>query len=231
MDVLSHIAARIQTNIRELEGALIRVAAYASLTRNEPTVDMTQEVLSSVLPDSSEARVTADLVISVASDYFDLTPDEFRSPNRSRPLVNARQIAMYLCRELTELSLPAIGAKFGGRDHSTVLHATRKVAKQMRERVSVNKRAGDKPGMKTVHVENQDSTQESRTVTDLRQILVPSFPTAANRRLPALMPVIHGSHRLYYGYDKYISLREEEPFMSHTPDNFRVTNQIGGRTR
>ena len=135
-DVLSHIAGRIQTNIRELEGALIRVAAYASLTRHEATVDMTQEVLSSVLPDSSEARVTADLVISVASEYFDLTPDEFRSPNRSRPLVNARQIAMYLCRELTELSLPAIGAKFGGRDHSTVLHATRKVAKQMRERAS-----------------------------------------------------------------------------------------------
>jgi chromosomal replication initiator protein len=135
-EVLSHIAGRIQTNIRELEGALIRVAAYASLTRHEPTLDMTQEVLSSVLPDSSEARVTADLVISVAADYFELTPDELRSPNRSRPLVNARQIAMYLCRELTDLSLPAIGAKFGGRDHSTVLHATRKVAKQMRERAS-----------------------------------------------------------------------------------------------
>ena len=135
-DVLSHIASRIQTNIRELEGALIRVAAYASLTRSEATVDMTREVLSSVLPDSSEARVTADLVISVASEYFDLTPDELRSPNRSRPLVNARQIAMYLVRELTDLSLPAIGDKFGGRDHSTVLHATRKVAKQMRERES-----------------------------------------------------------------------------------------------
>jgi chromosomal replication initiator protein len=135
-DVLSYIAGRIQTNIRELEGALIRVAAYASLTRSEATVDMTQEVLSSVLPDSSEARVTADLVISVAAEYFDLTPDELRSPNRSRPLVNARQISMYICRELTDLSLPAIGTKFGGRDHSTVLHATRKVAKQMRERAS-----------------------------------------------------------------------------------------------
>jgi chromosomal replication initiator protein len=135
-DVLSHIAARIQTNIRELEGALIRIAAYASLTRSEITVDMAREVLSSVLPDSSEARVTADLVISVSAEYFDLTPDELRSPNRSRPLVNARQIAMYLCRELTDLSLPAIGNKFGGRDHSTVLHATRKVARQMRERES-----------------------------------------------------------------------------------------------
>jgi chromosomal replication initiator protein len=135
-EVLSYIAGRIQTNIRELEGALIRVAAYASLTRSEMTVEMTQEVLSSVLPDSSEARVTADLVISVSAEYFDLTKDEFQSPNRSRPLVNARQIAMYLCRELTDLSLPAIGDKFGGRDHSTVLHATRKVAKQMRERES-----------------------------------------------------------------------------------------------
>ena len=135
-EVLSHIAARIQTNIRELEGALIRIAAYASLTRAEITEEMAREVLSSVLPDSSEARVTADLVISVSSEYFDLSPDELRSPNRSRPLVNARQIAMYLVRELTDLSLPAIGDKFGGRDHSTVLHATRKVAKQMRERES-----------------------------------------------------------------------------------------------
>src|SRR5688500_15878156 len=110
-EVMDYIASRIQTNIRELEGALIRVTAYASLTRSETTLELAQEVLSSVLPESSEARVTADLVMSVASEYFDVTPDELRSPNRSRPLVNARQIAMYLCRELTDLSLPAIGAK------------------------------------------------------------------------------------------------------------------------
>jgi chromosomal replication initiator protein len=135
-DVLSFIASRIQTNIRELEGALIRVAAYASLTRSEITLELAEQVLQSLLPNSAEARVTSDLVISVAAEYFDLTPDEIRSPNRSRPLVDARQIAMYLCRELTDLSLPNIGDRFGGRDHSTVLHATNKVKGLIRERQS-----------------------------------------------------------------------------------------------
>ena len=135
-DVLSYIASRIQTNIRELEGALIRVAAYASLTRSEATLDLAQNVLQSLLPDASEARVTADLIISVASEYFDVTPDELRSASRSRPLVNARQISMYLCRELTDLSLPKIGERFGGRDHSTVVHATHKIKDQMQERQS-----------------------------------------------------------------------------------------------
>ncbi len=133
-EVLSYIASRIQTNIRELEGALIRVAAYASLTRSEVTLELAQNVLQSLLPDTSEARVTSDLVISVAAEYYDFTPEEICSPSRSRPLVNARQMAMYLCRELTDLSLPKIGERFGGRDHSTVLHATKKVHKQMSER-------------------------------------------------------------------------------------------------
>ncbi|HEX2049009.1 MAG TPA: chromosomal replication initiator protein DnaA [Actinomycetota bacterium] len=135
-DVLSFIASRIQTNIRELEGALIRVAAYASLTRSEVTLELAQGVLQSLLPDASEARVTADLVISVAADYFDVTPDEIRSPDRSRPLVTARQMAMYLCRELTDLSLPRIGERFGGRDHSTVIYAANKVRNLLRERQS-----------------------------------------------------------------------------------------------
>ncbi len=135
-DVLSFIASRIQTNIRELEGALIRVAAYASLTRSEVTLELAHSVLQSLLPDSAEARVTPDLVISVAAEYFDLTPDEIRSSSRSRPLVNARQVAMYICRELTDLSLPKIGERFGGRDHSTVVHATNKVRHGMQERES-----------------------------------------------------------------------------------------------
>ena len=135
-DVLSFIASRIQTNIRELEGALIRVAAYASLTRSEVTLELAHSVLQSLLPDSAEARVTPDLVISVAAEYFDLTPDEIRSSSRSRPLVNARQVAMYICRELTDLSLPKIGERFGGRDHSTVVHATNKVRHAMQERES-----------------------------------------------------------------------------------------------
>jgi chromosomal replication initiator protein len=133
-DVMSYIATRVQTNIRELEGALIRIGAYASLTRSEITAELAQSVLQYLLPDAGEARVTADLVISVASDYFDVTPDEIRSANRSRPLVTARQMAMYLCRELTDLSLPQIGDRFGGRDHSTVIHATNKIRQSMKER-------------------------------------------------------------------------------------------------
>ena len=132
-DVMSFIASRIQTNIRELEGALIRVAAYASLTRAEATLELAQNVLQSLLPDARERRVTSDLVIAVTAEYFDLTPDELRSGSRSRPLVTARQMAMYLCRELTDLSLPKIGERFGGRDHSTVIHANAKVRQLMQE--------------------------------------------------------------------------------------------------
>ncbi|HYN36650.1 MAG TPA: chromosomal replication initiator protein DnaA, partial [Actinomycetota bacterium] len=132
-EVLSFIASRIQTNIRELEGALIRVAAYASLTRSEMTLDLAQNVLHSLFPDGREARVTSDLVISVACEYFNLTPDELRSSSRTRPLVDARQMAMYLCRELTDLSLPKIGERFGGRDHSTVVHAAGKIRHNMQE--------------------------------------------------------------------------------------------------
>ncbi|MDP9067699.1 MAG: chromosomal replication initiator protein DnaA [Actinomycetota bacterium] len=135
-EVMSYIASRIQTNIRELEGALIRVAAYASLTRSSITLEGAQGVLQSLLPNTNEARVTSDLIISVAADYFDVTPEEICSPSRSRPLVNARQMAMYLCRELTDLSLPKIGERFGGRDHSTVVFAVNKVRQHMQERES-----------------------------------------------------------------------------------------------
>jgi chromosomal replication initiator protein len=129
--VMSFIASRIQTNIRELEGALIRVAAYASLTRSHVTLALAHDVLESLLPETTEARVTPDLAISVAAEYFDITPDQIRSSSRSRPLVTARQMAMYLVRELTDLSLPEIGKRFGGRDHSTVIHATNKVRSQL----------------------------------------------------------------------------------------------------
>jgi len=135
-EVMDYIASRIQTNIRELEGALIRVTAYASLTRSEVTLELAQNVLQSLLPNGNEARVTSDLVISVAADYFDVSPEEICSASRSRPLVNARQTAMYLCRELTDLSLPKIGERFGGRDHSTVIFAVNKVRQQMQERES-----------------------------------------------------------------------------------------------
>ncbi|MQA99573.1 MAG: chromosomal replication initiator protein DnaA [Actinobacteria bacterium] len=135
-EVMSFIAGRIQTNIRELEGALIRVAAYASLNRTDISVELAQNVLQSLFPDQGEARVTPDLVISIAADYFSVTMEEIRSASRSRPLVTARQMAMYLCRELTDLSLPKIGEYFGGRDHSTVVHAAKKVRKEMQEQQS-----------------------------------------------------------------------------------------------
>jgi chromosomal replication initiator protein len=135
-EVLSYIANRIQTNIRELEGALIRVSAYASLTGRPPTAELANDVLQSLLSNAGEAPVTADLVVAVASEYFNVTPEQVRSSSRTRPLVVARQMAMYLCRELTDLSLPKIGREFGNRDHSTVLHATNKVRKSMRERES-----------------------------------------------------------------------------------------------
>ncbi len=132
-EVMQFIASRVQTNIRELEGALIRVAAYASLTDVKVTLELAQSVLQSFLPGAGEARVTPDLVIAVAAEYFDVTADEIRSASRSRPLVTARQLAMYLCRELTDLSLPKIGERFGGRDHSTVVHANHKVRQLMQE--------------------------------------------------------------------------------------------------
>jgi chromosomal replication initiator protein len=135
-EVLSFIASRIQTNIRELEGALIRVAAYASLTRTPMTLELAQNVLQSLLPNALEHRVTPDLVVSITSEYFSLSTDELRSSSRTRPLVEARQIAMYLCRELTDLSLPKIGEQFGGRDHSTVVHATNKIKTNMKERAT-----------------------------------------------------------------------------------------------
>ena len=135
-EVMSFIASRIQTNIRELEGALIRVGAYASLTRSQITLDLAQNVLQSLLPNAAETRITPDLVMSVAADYFDISSEDIRSANRSRPLVTARQTAMFLCRELTDLSLPQIGIRFGGRDHSTVIHATNKIRQLMKEKTT-----------------------------------------------------------------------------------------------
>ena len=150
-DALTFIAERIQTNIRELEGALIRVTAYASLTRSEPTIELAQNVLQSLLPHGEEGHVTSDLVISVAADYFGITADEIRSSSRSRDLVTARQMAMYLCRELTDLSLPKIGERFGGRDHSTVIYANNKI----RELIGENQRAYEQVKELTTRIRQQ----------------------------------------------------------------------------
>lgn len=136
-DVLEYIASRIATNIRELEGALIRVTAFASLNRQPVDLTLTEVVLRDLVPTDSGPEITAATIMAQTSAYFGLTIEDLQGTSRSRVLVTARQIAMYLCRELTELSLPKIGQHFGGRDHTTVMHAERKIRTLMAERRSV----------------------------------------------------------------------------------------------
>ena len=136
-DVLEYIASKISTNIRELEGALIRVTAFASLNRQIVDMNLAEIVLKDLIPDDSTPEITAGLIMAQTASYFSLTLDDLCGTSRSRVLVNARQIAMYLCREMTELSLPKIGQTFGGRDHTTVMHADRKVRHLMAERRSI----------------------------------------------------------------------------------------------
>jgi chromosomal replication initiator protein len=136
-EVLEFIASRISNSIRELEGALIRVTAFASLTRSPVELALAEEVLRDFIPDGSEPQVTVDQIMASTADYFGVSLEDLRGHSRSRVLVNARQVAMYLCRELTELSLPRIGQAFGGRDHTTVMHADRKIRQQMAERRSL----------------------------------------------------------------------------------------------
>jgi chromosomal replication initiator protein len=136
-DVLEFIASRIASSIRELEGALIRVTAFASLTRAPVSLALAEEVLRDFIPDGSGPDITADQIMASTSDYFGVSLEDLRGHSRSRVLVNARQVAMYLCRDLTDLSLPRIGQAFGGRDHTTVMHADRKIRQQMAERRSL----------------------------------------------------------------------------------------------
>ncbi|WP_433212478.1 chromosomal replication initiator protein DnaA [Dactylosporangium sp. CS-047395] len=136
-DVLEFIASRIASSIRELEGALIRVTAFANLTRSPVELSLAEEVLRDFIPDGSGPEITADQIMASTADYFGVSLEDLRGHSRSRVLVNARQVAMYLCRELTDLSLPRIGQAFGGRDHTTVMHADRKIRQQMAERRSL----------------------------------------------------------------------------------------------
>ena len=136
-DVLEYIASKISTNIRELEGALIRVTAFASLNRQGVDLGLAEIVLKDLIPNDLSPEVTSATIMAQTASYFSLTIDDLCGTSRSRVLVNARQIAMYLCRELTELSLPKIGQTFGGRDHTTVMHADRKIRQLMAERRSI----------------------------------------------------------------------------------------------
>lgn len=136
-DVLEYIASKISTNIRELEGALIRVTAFANLNRQQVDLSLAEIVLKDLITDDQTTEITATQVIGQTASYFGLTIDDLCGSSRSRVLVTARQIAMYLCRELTDLSLPKIGQAFGGRDHTTVMHANRKIRELMAERRSI----------------------------------------------------------------------------------------------
>jgi chromosomal replication initiator protein len=136
-DVLEYIASKISTNIRELEGALIRVTAFASLNRQGVDLSLAEIVLKDLIPNEGNPEITGATIMAQTAVYFSLTIDDLCGTSRSRVLVNARQIAMYLCRELTELSLPKIGQTFGGRDHTTVMHADRKIRQLMAERRSI----------------------------------------------------------------------------------------------
>jgi chromosomal replication initiator protein len=132
--VLEFIASKVQTNIRELEGALIRVTAFASLNKQPVDLALAELVLKDLISDEQGPQITAAIIMAATAEYFSVTMEELQGANRSRTLVNARQIAMYLCRELTELSLPRIGASFGGKDHTTVMHAVKKITGLMSER-------------------------------------------------------------------------------------------------
>ncbi|GAA2334530.1 hypothetical protein GCM10009854_07730 [Saccharopolyspora halophila] len=133
-DVLEFIASRIERNIRELEGALIRVTAFASLNRQPVDLQLAEIVLRDLIPDSQTPEITAPTIMAVTADYFGVTMDDLCGPGKTKALAQARQIAMYLCRELTDSSLPKIGQSFGSRDHTTVMYADKKIRKEMAER-------------------------------------------------------------------------------------------------
>ena len=135
--VLSFIASRISTNIRELEGALTRVVAFSSLTGRSLSVELAEDVLKDVFPQGEAAEVSIRRIQELVSERFQLSMDELCGDRRSQNIVYPRQVAMYLSRELTDSSLPKIGKEFGGRDHTTVIHATSKIARLIREDRSV----------------------------------------------------------------------------------------------
>src|SRR5215203_5076697 len=135
--LLTFIAGRVSTNIRELEGALTRVVAFSSLTGRPMTVDLAQDVLRDVFPQGEPAQVSIERIQDEVSERFGLSKEELIGDRRSQNIVYPRQVAMYLSRELTDSSLPRIGRHFGGRDHTTVIHATSKIARLIREDRSV----------------------------------------------------------------------------------------------
>ena len=135
-DVLELIASSIERNIRELEGALIRVTAFASLNKTPIDTSLAEIVLRDLIADAGTTQISAAMIMAATAEYFDTTVEELRGPGKTRALAQSRQIAMYLCRELTDLSLPKIGQAFG-RDHTTVMYAQRKILGEMAQRREV----------------------------------------------------------------------------------------------
>jgi chromosomal replication initiator protein len=128
-----YIATKIKSNIRELEGALIRVMAYSSLTNNKNiTVDLAAEALKDIISSTQSKSITIDLIQDVVSNYYNMSIQELKSQRRTRNVAFPRQIAMYLSRKLTDMSLPKIGEEFGGRDHTTVIHAYEKISEALK---------------------------------------------------------------------------------------------------
>lgn len=133
-DVLELIASRFDSSIRELEGALIRVTAYSSLIKEPIDLKMAEIALRDIMPDADDLEISADHIIEQAASYFDISVDTLTGVGKTRAVAHARQIAMYLCRELTDLSLPRIGEHFGGKDHTTVMYAVKKINKEINEK-------------------------------------------------------------------------------------------------
>ena len=138
-DVMVYIASRIDTNIRELEGALTRVVAYASLNHQAITTELVSEAFKNIFPANKTKEITLEVIQEIVASYFKINIDDLLSKKRPRNLSFPRQIAMYLCRELTDTSLPQIGTCFGGRDHTTVIHAYEKISKERNEDIKLDK--------------------------------------------------------------------------------------------
>lgn len=132
-DVITYIADHIHSNIRELEGALVRVMAYSSLNHSPISIELASDALRDILPAQKPKPISIDLIQKVVAEYYNLRIDDFKTKKRTRSVAFPRQIAMYLSRELTDNSLPKIGEEFGGRDHTTVMHAHEKISTNLQE--------------------------------------------------------------------------------------------------
>ncbi|WP_291560327.1 MULTISPECIES: chromosomal replication initiator protein DnaA [unclassified Clostridium] len=132
-EVMVYIATQIKSNIRELEGALIRIVAYSSLTNREINVDLATEALKDIISSRNTRQITIELIQDIVSSYYNLKIEDFKSSRRTRNVAFPRQIAMYLSRKLTDTSLPKIGEEFGGRDHTTVIHAYEKISQSLKK--------------------------------------------------------------------------------------------------